>query len=300
MEKLCGADLKRIQRCAVDVTLDPHTANTKLILSEDRKQWDEVSVLDDRGRLIRTFEVCNVNQNPRLQDNWLATPFLFRFSAPRVFVTLRFSVRDCASLRSPSPSCRETLTLYYKQADSQRELEKTWNAEPSSGEKDTREGWVKIDTIAADKSFTKVEPSLPHQYQPDRYRRVNIKTRSFAPLTRNGFVLAIVDSGACVSLMGVSIFYRRCPATNRYLASYPATPSGAEPTALVPVTGTCVPHSQAQGGSAPRMHCNAEGDWMVPVGGCICEEGYEPNQNGSACLGESQCKPYYQQVWYTF
>nr|XP_029511112.1 ephrin type-B receptor 5-like isoform X2 [Oncorhynchus nerka] len=194
-------------------------------------------------------------------------------------------MRDCASLRSPSPSCRETLTLYYKQADSQRELERTWAAEPSSGEKDTREGWVKVDTIAADKSFTKVEPSLPHQYQPDRYRRVNIKTRSFAPLTRNGFVLAIVDSGACVSLMGVSIFYRRCPATNRYLASYLATPSGAEPTALVPVTGTCVPHSQAQGGSAPRMHCNAEGDWMVPVGGCICEEGYEPNQNGSACLG---------------
>uniref|UniRef100_A0AAZ3QM13 receptor protein-tyrosine kinase n=1 Tax=Oncorhynchus tshawytscha TaxID=74940 RepID=A0AAZ3QM13_ONCTS len=36
--------------------------------------------------------------------------------------------------------------------------------------------------------------------------------------------------------------------------------------------------------SAPRMHCNAEGEWMVPVGGCICEEGYEPNQNRSACL----------------
>jgi len=97
--------------------------------SSSSAQWDEVSVLDDRGKLIRTFEVCNVNQNPRLQDNWLATPFLFRDSAPRVFVTLRFSVRDCASLRSPSPTCRETLTLYYKQADSQRELERTWVAE---------------------------------------------------------------------------------------------------------------------------------------------------------------------------
>eukprot|EP00064_Thunnus_orientalis_P017340 superscaffoldBa00003657_g17421 len=246
--------------------------------------WDEVSVLDDRGKLIRTFEVCNVNQNPRQQDNWLATPFLYRHSAPRVFVTLRFSVRDCASLRSPSPTCRETLTLYYKQADSQRELERTWAAEPSSREKDTREGWVKIDTIAADKSFSKVEPSSPHQYQPNRYSRINIKTRSFAPLTRNGFVLAIVDSGACVSLMGVSIFYRRCSATSLYLASYPATPSGAEPTALVPVSGICVPHSKAQGGTAPRMHCNAEGEWMVPVGGCVCDEGYEPNVNGSACL----------------
>ncbi|XP_030606501.1 ephrin type-B receptor 5 [Archocentrus centrarchus] len=246
--------------------------------------WDEVSVLDDRGKLIRTFEVCNVNQNPRQQDNWLATPFLYRHSAPRVFVTLRFSVRDCASLRSPSPTCRETLTLYYKQADSQRELERTWVAEPSSGERETREGWVKIDTIAADKSFSKVEPSSPHQYQPNRYSRINVKTRSFAPLTRKGFVLAIVDSGACLSLMGVSIFYRRCPATSLYLASYPPTPSGAEPTALVPVTGTCVPHSKAQGDTPPRMHCNAEGEWMVPVGGCICDEGYEPNLNGSACL----------------
>ncbi|KAI4889020.1 hypothetical protein NFI96_006731, partial [Prochilodus magdalenae] len=56
---------------------------------------------------------------------------------------------------------------------------------PSSGE--TREGWVKIDTIAADKSFSRVEPSLPHQYKPDRMRRINVKTRSFAPLTRRGY-----------------------------------------------------------------------------------------------------------------
>uniref|UniRef100_A0A3P8WRX9 receptor protein-tyrosine kinase n=1 Tax=Cynoglossus semilaevis TaxID=244447 RepID=A0A3P8WRX9_CYNSE len=248
--------------------------------------WDEVSVLDDQGKLIRTFEVCNVNQNPRLQDNWLATPFLYRQSAPRVFVTLRFSVRDCGSLRSPSPTCRETLTLYYKQADSQR---------PSSRDRETKEGWVKIDTIAADKSFSKVEPSSPHQYQPNRYSRINVKTLSFSPLTKNGFVLAVVDSGACVSLMGVTVFYRRCSATSLYLASYPATPSGAEATALVSVTGTCVRNSRAQGGAPPRMHCNAEGEWMVPVGECVCDQGHEPNQNGSACLA---CPGgYFKPVW---
>uniref|UniRef100_A0A8C9QYF3 receptor protein-tyrosine kinase n=1 Tax=Scleropages formosus TaxID=113540 RepID=A0A8C9QYF3_SCLFO len=161
---------------------------------------------------------------------------------------------------------------------SQIQLRKT-----SNGEKETREGWVKIDTIAADKSFSRVEPSLPHQYQPDRLRRINIKTRSFGPLARKGFVVAIVDSGACVSLMGVSVFYRRCPATTRHMALYAATPSGAESTALVPVDGTCVPHSQPQGGAAPRLHCNAEGDWIVPVGQCVCDEGFEPNHNGSAC-----------------
>lgn len=56
----------------------------------------------------------------------------------------------------------------------------------SSGE--TREGWVKIDTIAADKSFSRVEPSLPHQYKSENARRINVKTRSFAPLTRKGYV----------------------------------------------------------------------------------------------------------------
>lgn len=57
--------------------------------------------------------------------------------------------------------------------------------QPSSGE--TREGWVKIDTIAADKSFSRVEPSLPHQYKSESARRINVKTRSFAPLTRKGY-----------------------------------------------------------------------------------------------------------------
>ncbi|KAM4615613.1 uncharacterized protein ACJ7VT_010698 [Polymixia lowei] len=38
MKKLCDAELKRVQQYAVDVTLDPDTALTKLILSEDEKQ----------------------------------------------------------------------------------------------------------------------------------------------------------------------------------------------------------------------------------------------------------------------
>lgn len=69
--------------------------------------------------------------------------------------------------------------------------------QPSSTEKESREGWVKIDTIAADKSFSKVEPSSPHQYQPNRYSRVNIKTRSFAPLTRKGCGLLCFPTLLC-------------------------------------------------------------------------------------------------------
>ncbi|XP_069038925.1 ephrin type-B receptor 5 isoform X2 [Lepisosteus oculatus] len=267
----------------VDVMLLDTTESTSELgwITYPDTGWDEVSVLDDRGRLIRTFEVCNVNAAAP-GHSWLATPFLERGSAPRVFVTLRFSARDCASLRRASPTCRETFTLYYRQADSQREVERTWGGTEGDGE--TREGWVKIDTIAPDKSFSRVEQNLPHQYQPNRLHRVNVKTRSFGPLTRRGFVLAFVDSGACISLMGVSIFYRMCPQTTQNLAVFPDTPSGAEPAALVPVDGACVPNSLPQAGALPKLHCNAEGDWMVAVGGCVCNEGSEPNQNSTSCV----------------
>lgn len=161
-------------------------------------QWDEVSVLDDKGKLIRTFEVCNVNQNQRLQDNWLATPFLYRHSAPRVFVTLRFSVRDCASLRSPSPTCRETLTLYYKQADSQRELERTWVAEVR------RELGGKCDAVWFVKHARLTqEKQRPHKYR-GLYGRIKIGRRTGekhtlkAPYDAKFILLMCSNSSMCL------------------------------------------------------------------------------------------------------
>ncbi|KAK1163356.1 ephrin type-B receptor 5 isoform X1 [Acipenser oxyrinchus oxyrinchus] len=245
--------------------------------------WDEVSVLDDRNQLIRTYEVCNFNL-PN-QNNWLATPFVMRGSAPRMHVTLRFSVRDCSSVRNVGASCKETFTLYYKEADSQTEALQGWGETEDAGEPGGG-GWVKIDTIAADKSFSRVEQSQQHESK--RGHRMNVKTRSFGPLTRKGFILGFVDSGACISLVGVSLFYRKCPETFRSLAHFPDMPSGAEPSSLVPVDGSCVPNAQSQTATTPKLHCNADGDWMVPVGVCVCEAGFESNQNGSACTA---CRP---------
>uniref|UniRef100_A0A8C4S6U2 receptor protein-tyrosine kinase n=1 Tax=Erpetoichthys calabaricus TaxID=27687 RepID=A0A8C4S6U2_ERPCA len=260
--------------------------------------WDEVSVLDDRKQLIRTFEVCNINLAN--QNNWLATPFIQRGSASRMYVTIRFSVRDCGSVRNVASSCKETFTLYYQEVDSEQEAEQNWAIMVADAE--ARGSWVKIDTIAADKSFSQVEQSQPHQYQPNRRQRVNEKTRSFGPLTRKGFILGFQDSGACVSLIGVSLFYRKCPETSRYLAVFPNTPSGPELSALVQVAGTCVEHAQPQAANPPKLHCNADGDWMVPVGSCECKAGYEAGQNGTSCTacalghfkfeaGASSCTP---------
>uniref|UniRef100_A0A8C3C6H4 receptor protein-tyrosine kinase n=1 Tax=Cairina moschata TaxID=8855 RepID=A0A8C3C6H4_CAIMO len=231
--------------------------------------WDEVSVLDDKKRPIRTFEVCNVGEPG--QNNWLRTRFIERRGAHRVHVRLRFSVRDCASMRTVASSCKETFTLYYHQSD----------ADTASQElPEWREGpWTKVDTIAADESFSQVDST-------GKVVKMNIKVRSFGPLTKHGFYLAFQDSGACMSLVAVQVFFYKCPAVVKGFASFPETFAGGERTSLVESPGKCVANAEetnTTGSSGVRLHCNGEGEWMVAIGRCTCKAGYQPVDDERAC-----------------
>uniref|UniRef100_A0A8C9NQ08 receptor protein-tyrosine kinase n=1 Tax=Serinus canaria TaxID=9135 RepID=A0A8C9NQ08_SERCA len=231
--------------------------------------WDEVSVLDDKKRLIRTFQVCNVAEPG--QNNWLRTHFIERRGAHRVHVRLRFSVRDCASMRTVASSCKETFTLYYHQSEADI---------ASQDMPEWREGpWTKVDTIAADESFSQVDST-------GKVVKMNVKVRSFGPLTKHGFYLAFQDSGACMSLVAVQVFFYKCPAVVKGFASFPETFAGGERTSLVESPGTCVPNAEetsATGSSSVRLHCNGEGEWMVAIGRCTCKAGYQPVDDERAC-----------------
>uniref|UniRef100_A0A8D2MBG6 receptor protein-tyrosine kinase n=1 Tax=Zonotrichia albicollis TaxID=44394 RepID=A0A8D2MBG6_ZONAL len=231
--------------------------------------WDEVSVLDDKKRLIRTFQVCNVAEPG--QNNWLRTHFIERRGAHRVHVRLRFSVRDCASMRTVASSCKETFTLYYHQSDTDI---------ASQDMPEWREGpWTKVDTIAADESFSQVDST-------GKVVKMNVKVRSFGPLTKHGFYLAFQDSGACMSLVAVQVFFYKCPAVVKGFASFPETFAGGERTSLVESPGTCVPNAEetsTTGSSSVRLHCNGEGEWMVAIGRCTCKAGYQPVDDERAC-----------------
>lgn len=211
--------------------------------------------------------MCNVFEPS--QNNWLLTTFIDRRGAQRIYVEIRFTVRDCSSIPNVPGSCKETFNLYYYETDAVIATKGTvfWMEAP----------YLKVDTIAADESFSQVDFG-------GRLMKVNTEVRSFGPLSKNGFYLAFQDYGACMSLLSVRVFYKKCPSVVQNFAVFPETMTGAESTSLVIARGTCIANSEEV--DVPiKLYCNGDGEWMVPIGSCTCKAGFEPD-NGNVCRGK--------------
>uniref|UniRef100_A0A9J8AWZ2 Ephrin type-A receptor 7 n=1 Tax=Cyprinus carpio carpio TaxID=630221 RepID=A0A9J8AWZ2_CYPCA len=223
-------------------------------------QWEEISGLDENYTPIRTYQVCQVME-PN-QNNWLRTNWIEKGDAQRIFVELKFTLRDCNSLPGVVGSCKETFNLYYQETD----VEVGRNIRESQ--------YVKIDTIAADESFTQGDLG-------ERKMKLNTEVRIIGPLSRRGFYLAFQDVGACIALVSVKVYYKKCWSIIENLATFPDTVTGSEFSSLVEVEGTCVNDAEEEADNSPKMHCSAEGEWLVPIGKCICKAGF--HQKGDAC-----------------
>ncbi|XP_041648278.1 ephrin type-B receptor 3-like isoform X7 [Cheilinus undulatus] len=253
---------------AVEETLmDTKWATTELAwTAHPESGWEEVSGYDDAMNPIRTYQVCNVREMN--QNNWLRSDFIPRKDVLRVYVEMKFTVRDCNSIPNIPGSCKETFNLFYYESDSDSATATSpfWMENP----------YVKVDTIAPDESFSMLESG-----------RVNTKVRSFGPLSKAGFYLAFQDLGACMSLISVRVFYKKCSTTIANFAVFPETATGAEATSLVIAPGTCVPNALEV--SVPlKLYCNGDGEWMVPVGACTCSAGFEPAMKDTQCQA---CSP---------
>ncbi|OWK54620.1 Ephrin type-A receptor 8 [Lonchura striata] len=203
--------------------------------------------MDEFFSPIHTYQVCNV-MTPN-QNNWLRTNWVQRDGARRVYAEIKFTLRDCNSMPGVLGTCKETFNLYYMESD--RDLGTS-----------TRESqFLKIDTIAADESFTNVDLGV-------RRLKLNTEVRGVGPLSKRGFYLAFQDIGACIAIVSVRVYYKKCPATVRNLASFSEAVTGADSSSLVEVRGECVGHSEER--DTPKMYCSAEGEWLVPIGKCVC------------------------------
>ncbi|XP_037329983.2 ephrin type-A receptor 7 isoform X3 [Pungitius pungitius] len=223
--------------------------------------WEEISGVDEKYKPIRTYQVCNVME-PTQQNNWLQTGWVARRGGQRIFVELQFTLRDCNSIPGVAGTCKETFNLLYVETD--RDL----------GGVTREDRYTKIDTIAADESFTQGDLG-------ERKMKLNTEVREIGHLNRKGFHLAFQDVGACVALVAVRVYYKRCLATVQNLAVFPDTVAEAAFATLVEVRGACVNYSEVDADSPPRMHCSAEGEWLVPIGKCSCSAGYE--EGHSSC-----------------
>ncbi|XP_039606724.1 ephrin type-A receptor 5 isoform X2 [Polypterus senegalus] len=218
--------------------------------------WEEIGEVDENYSPIHTYQVCKVMENN--QNNWLQTNWILNEGAQRVFIELKFTLRDCNSLPGGLGTCKETFNMYYFESDDEE------------GRNVRESQYTKIDTIAADESFTELDLG-------DRVMKLNTEVRDVGPLSKKGFYLAFQDVGACIALVSVRVYYKKCPSVIRNLALFPDTITGADSSQLLEVSGSCVNNSVAD--EPPRMHCSAEGEWLVPIGKCMCQAGFEEKNN---------------------
>ena len=224
-------------------------------------QWDSIKEVVESFRPIHTYQVCNV-MSPN-QNNWLRTSWVPRDGARRVYAEIKFTLRDCNSMPGVLGTCKETFNLYYLESD--RDL----------GSSTQESQFLKIDTIAADESFTGADLGV-------RRLKLNTEVRGVGPLSKRGFYLAFQDIGACLAILSLRIYYKKCPTMVRNLAAFSEAVTGADSSSLVEVRGQCVRHSEER--DTPKMYCSAEGEWLVPIGKCVCSAGYEERRD--ACVGE--------------
>ncbi|XP_072887762.1 ephrin type-A receptor 8 isoform X1 [Hemitrygon akajei] len=230
--------------------------------------WDAISEMDEFFTPIHTYQVCNV-MSPN-QNNWLRTNWLQRNGAHRIYIEIKFTLRDCNSMPGVVGTCKETFNLYYFESD--RDIgPHVWENQ-----------FVKIDTVAADESFTSVDLGV-------RKLKLNTEVRGVGPLKKKGFYLAFQDIGACIAVVSVRVYYKKCPATIRNLAVFPDAVTGADSSSLVEVQGQCVDHSEER--DTPKMYCSAEGEWLVPIGKCVCSAGYEEQRDSCQACEPGFFKP---------
>ncbi|XP_059926872.1 ephrin type-A receptor 6-like [Gadus macrocephalus] len=248
------------------ILMDPGTGNQVVLLDTTTvlgeldwrtypvNGWDAITEMDEENRPIHTFQVCHVME-PN-QNNWLRSGWILRHEAQKVYVELRFTLRDCNSIPWVAGTCKETFNLFYLQTN--EPLPTATRFRPAD--------YAKVDTIAADESFTQSDLG-------DRVLRLNTEVREVGPVTRKGFYLAFQDVGACIALVSVKVFYKRCPSTLRNLAAFPDTVPRLDSSSLVEVLGACVRNAEER--EPPKLYCGADGDWLVPLGRCVCTIAHE-------------------------
>uniref|UniRef100_A0A2K6G238 EPH receptor B4 n=1 Tax=Propithecus coquereli TaxID=379532 RepID=A0A2K6G238_PROCO len=264
---LCWASLvTALEETLLNTKLE--TADLKWVtFPQVEGQWEELSGLDEEQHSVRTYEVCDMQRAPGLA-HWLRTGWVPRRGAVHVYATLRFTMLECLSLPRAGRSCKETFTVFYYEsdADTATAASPAWMENP----------YIKVDTVAAE-HLTRKRPGA------EATGKVNVKTLRLGPLSKAGFYLAFQDQGACMALLSLHLFYKKCPPLTVNLTHFPET---VPRELVVPVAGSCVADAVPAPGPGPSLYCREDGQWAEqPVTGCSCSPGFEATEGNTKCRG---------------
>uniref|UniRef100_A0A8C6DEB3 EPH receptor B4 n=1 Tax=Moschus moschiferus TaxID=68415 RepID=A0A8C6DEB3_MOSMO len=264
---LCWASLAAaLEETLLNTKLE--TADLKWVtFPQVEGQWEELSGLDEEQHSVRTYEVCDLQRAPGLA-HWLRTGWVPRRGAVHVYATLRFTMLECLSLPRAGRSCKETFTVFYFESDADTATAHTpaWMENP----------YIKVDTVAAE-HLTRKRPGA------EATGKVNVKTLRLGPLTKAGFYLAFQDQGACMALLSLHLFYKKCAQQTVNLTYFPET---VPRELVVPVAGSCVANAMPAPGPSPSLYCREDGQWAEqPVTGCSCNAGFEAAEGNTKCRG---------------
>ncbi|VVC86168.1 unnamed protein product [Leptidea sinapis] len=214
----------------------------------------------------RSYVVCDVAHHN--VNNWLWTPFIERRNANRIYIEIKFTIRDCSLFPGNALSCKETFSLLYYEFDVATREQPPW--EPES--------YKLVGRIAAGEG----------RFNTNSEVDINTEVKSIA-VTKRGVYIAFRDQGACISILAVKVYYITCPEVTINFARFPATPTGREVTVIEQANGTCVENAEiAVGDSNPVYLCKGDGKWTLPSGSCKCRGGYEPDHSNQIC---NKCSP---------
>ncbi|XP_068600574.1 ephrin type-B receptor 4a [Brachionichthys hirsutus] len=224
-------------------------------------EWEEVSGLDEEKNSVRIYQICQINSSA---SHWLRSGFILRQGASQVYVELRFTMMECSSRSTQHRNCKETFNLYYYQADSNEATTSypPWMENP----------YTKVDTVAAD-----------FLMQKNREGKFNVKTLRLGPLSKRGFYLAFQAQSACMALLSVRVFFKKCSPLVSALSSFPET---VPRTLVQEAQGECVEHAARQGPRPrpPKLFCGEDGQWVgQPTTSCACLPGFEPTEGYTRC-----------------
>lgn len=99
--------------------------------------------------------------------------------------------------------------------------------------------------------------------------------------------MSLIQTLAADGSRSRQVFYKRCPPTVRNLAAFPDTVPHMD--SLVEVRGSCVEYAEER--ETPKLYCGGDGDWLVPLGRCVCSAGHE--ESDGYCEGRKQ----WQGLW---